>query len=981
MRAIATLFALATLVLPTLASAQEVIWSGTLRGELIATGNALGLDSSGATTPGTGGAIGTFIANPKDHAAAVEGTFPIGTTADFNQNGSEAVLDLPNNATIASAKLVWACSSQNAGNPATPVTTPPEVLLALPNGASQTISPAASNTSLTLISDNYEYYQRYADVTAAVQAGGAGRYMVSRVAGVQFVDANFITGCGWTLFVVYGHPDLPMRNITLWSVGQEVRDDDNALCPCESQIDVTGFCTPPDEGTANGRLVVTALEGDAKFTDDMLMILDPLFPGEFFPLAGPNNAWNNFFASQLNGEDGLVDTRGTFGDRNHVVNPADGTSFTLTPGARQSWDITTIPLNDDEFNPFVLENGQSQTSFVATTGGIETEGDDYIIVAMGLALDFESPDLLSTHVVDRTWALEGDVVTYTFTLLNEGSGRADQVAFCFEGSANSTFLGMTLDGVAQTSATAATLAPANCQASGGHPIGAFEPNQEKVITLQYRVDDLTAAPSLADKVSGTPSWRLEWRPDCAGAEFEVDRQVGTTAIVPGVLIEAALTVNPTTPPAVGNDTVLTYTLTISNLGSADSPATILAKLGVPPNTVYVAGSTTLNGAPVADVGGTTAFAVAQSVSSPGEPSGVIAAGEAAVITIQVRVAADEATTIPQTGFFDVDAGGPNPEAPSNTVTTGVLGPPVPNDRDRDGIPDEEDNCPDTFNTDQADNYPPGGNGIGDACDDVDKDGILDLDEDLGPDGSRDTGDETDPMNPDTDGDGLCDGAIQIAPCVGVEDKDGDFDGGDRGTTETDPTNPDTDGDGLCDGRNNGGDCLGGEADLGSDPLDTDSDDDGLCDGPGAGAWDNSGCVGSETGEDGDLDAGVDTDPMNPDTDGDGLCDGFNNGSPLCRGAEDRDGDRDPSDLVHPGGTESDPLDPDTDDGGVNDGVEFDNGTNPRDPCEGDNQDCTPPMPAMIAEGGACGGGTMGQLGTMIFLFGGIIIVLARRRVA
>ena len=37
------------------------------------------------------------------------------------------------------------------------------------------------------------------------------------------------------------------------------------------------------------------------------------------------------------------------------------------------------------------------------------------------------------------------------------------------------------------------------------------------------------------------------------------------------------------------------------------------------------------------------------------------------------------------------------------------------DTDEDGIPDSTDNCPNTPNEDQLDQYPPGGNGIGDAC--------------------------------------------------------------------------------------------------------------------------------------------------------------------------------------------------------------------------------------------------------------------------
>jgi hypothetical protein len=36
--------------------------------------------------------------------------------------------------------------------------------------------------------------------------------------------------------------------------------------------------------------------------------------------------------------------------------------------------------------------------------------------------------------------------------------------------------------------------------------------------------------------------------------------------------------------------------------------------------------------------------------------------------------------------------------------------------DGDGFSDEEDNCPSTYNPGQEDTLPPGGNGIGDACD-------------------------------------------------------------------------------------------------------------------------------------------------------------------------------------------------------------------------------------------------------------------------
>ena len=66
----------------------------------------------------------------------------------------------------------------------------------------------------------------------------------------------------------------------------------------------------------------------------------------------------------------------------------------------------------------------------------------------------------------------------------------------------------------------------------------------------------------------------------------------------------------------------------------------------------------------------------------------------------------------------------DPEITPNTVTIHqIIG-----DADTDGIPDHEDNCPLDYNTDQEDTYPPGGNGIGDACDcesDLDCDGDVD----------------------------------------------------------------------------------------------------------------------------------------------------------------------------------------------------------------------------------------------------------------
>jgi hypothetical protein len=81
----------------------------------------------------------------------------------------------------------------------------------------------------------------------------------------------------------------------------------------------------------------------------------------------------------------------------------------------------------------------------------------------------------------------------------------------------------------------------------------------------------------------------------------------------------------------------------------------------------------------------------------------------------------------------------------------------------DGVPSGADNCPDTYNPDQEDTYPPQGNGIGDACDcegDFDCDGDVDTDDmrefllDFG------RNPYNDPCTNDwCDGDFNCDGAV------------------------------------------------------------------------------------------------------------------------------------------------------------------------------------------------------------------------------
>ena len=116
-----------------------------------------------------------------------------------------------------------------------------------------------------------------------------------------------------------------------------------------------------------------------------------------------------------------------------------------------------------------------------------------------------------------------------------------------------------------------------------------------------------------------------------------------------------------------------------------------------------------------------------------------------------------------------------------------------NDSDGDGVCGDSDNCPDVANADQADGD---GDLVGDVCDDDDDgDALTDSDEALY---------GTDPNDPDSDDDGLLDGAEVGAASGGCPD----------------PLDPDSDGDTIPDGSEIAG---------GTNPCSADSDGDGVPD--------------------------------------------------------------------------------------------------------------------------------------------------------
>lgn len=380
-------------------------YSAIKNGGIVFTGNTLGLSkAANAASPGVLGSIGAFIS--LDTSLQVS-TFPAGTTLDYTKNGSAAVLNLPAGSTVLYAELVWGGLFRSSANDISALLDNP-VEFITPLG-SNSIAPDVStkqNFNITEEGVTLGFYVRTANVTTLVKNAMNGTYSTGKVpALIEAIDARTseTNHAGWTLAVVYENASLPLRDLTVWSGGVVVSPSVGS-----TDITLTDFITP-DSLPVTGKLFVSAQEGDAVLENDRLLFGQDT--ASLTPLSGPNNPVDNFFASQINDENGALDTSGTFGTRN--ANAAAGTN---TSGCRQGWDITAVDVSSR------LSAGQT-----AAAVRFETDGDLYVPNCLALQIDSKGASLQVKKSVDKTYAEVGEEIGYTLDIANTGSIEAETV--------------------------------------------------------------------------------------------------------------------------------------------------------------------------------------------------------------------------------------------------------------------------------------------------------------------------------------------------------------------------------------------------------------------------------------------------------------------------------------------------------------------------------------------------------------------------
>ncbi|MBV6715023.1 tandem-95 repeat protein [Paenibacillus chitinolyticus] len=438
-------------------------YSTTTNGAITFTGNTLGLSKqNNANAPETARSIGTFTTV---NTSLQDDTYPLGTTSDHRLNSSSAILVLPSQSTVLYAELIWG-GSCNLGEE--------NVSSALNNTVSLTNSAGVftvtPDTAAPSVNTSHYFYVRSANVTSLVRAGGGGTYTVGKVPGTLGDSENSINHAGWTLAVIYQNATLPSRNMTIF-VGNERMDTPSST----NSAVVSGFFTPTS-GPLSGRLFVSAQEGGSPLTGDRVQFGPTA--ADLAPVYGPNNPVSTISCSQINNDSGLLDTTGTFVDRNYPTG-------SVISGGRQGWDVTNVDVSSK------LIHSQTSANIRGTT-----YGDVYLINALALQVNINAPVISVTKESNKTTAYINEAITYKVTISNSGNATANTLTLTDQQPAGTTFIAgsVIVNGTAQASANPYT----------GISLGNLANSQSIVVQFQSRVTSRPASPAqFADQATVT----------------------------------------------------------------------------------------------------------------------------------------------------------------------------------------------------------------------------------------------------------------------------------------------------------------------------------------------------------------------------------------------------------------------------------------------------------------------------------------------
>ncbi|PZA08210.1 MULTISPECIES: DUF11 domain-containing protein [unclassified Meiothermus] len=556
-------------------------------------------------------------------------------------NSSSATLSLPAGATVLWAGLYWGAEYQGSAPPS-----PAQVGFRTPAMSGyQTLT--ATQTDYANSDPGYIRYQRFAEVTSLVQAGGSGTYWVANVQATQYTSGTAPSPyAGWSLVVVYQRSGEPLRHLRVYDGFAAVTSSNPSV-----SITVSGFITPLS-GPVNARLGMVAYEGDLGTKGDSVTLNSGSFSAT---LSNAVNPADNFFNSTISDLGAYVSGK--------------------TPNY-----INQLGFDIDRLQVSGLPNGATSATFAFQTGG-----DWYYPGVFTFAIDLYAPDLTTSFTktvqdLNGGNVVVGDVLEYTVGFTNTGGDGATNVVLRdpipsgtqyvpgslrvvqnAAGAPTGTFTDAAGDDIAEYSSACSELPGSppcvrfrlgtGANATQG---GLILPTQGA--TVRFRVQVL---PSAAGQTL-TNTARVDYNSQTLGTAFSQAASASASASVP-TPPGLAKAFSPGSIP-VGSPSTLTLTLSNSNAAVATLTSALIDNL--PAGLVVAsspAASTTCPGGSVTAAAGSSSVSLGSGAQIP--------AGGTCTVSVQVtsNSPGSYTNTLPA-GALQTDLGNsPNPASATLTV--------------------------------------------------------------------------------------------------------------------------------------------------------------------------------------------------------------------------------------------------------------------------------------------------------------------------
>lgn len=416
------------------------VYNKNINGQFAMTGNTV---LSCSTSEGTNSAncarartFGTPLVNYNNNAYVMRNSNSgiTGLTSSqtvFNSthvfNSSSATITIPSSATISKAFLFWFGTlerppASQGGIAAVNGNDKDKVVFARENETCATTTACTVTGSVATETDtngNVKFYRTYADVTSKITSGVSwtvsgseqtAKFTAGNIQTAQGVDRS----AGWSLILVYAHPDEPLRNITVYSGFSYVAQQSS------EQINLSGFLTPPS-GTVTSNVGVVGIEGDYSSTGDALIVTSG---NKTTTVSNALNPANNFLNSTVS-QDGV---------RNGYFDNSNADRYQNTFGV----DVDRFELVN------AVPNSASSVS-VTFSSNLDT----YFPAAMVMANELYAPELQLTKYISNVTqggtgsnadVTQGDVVEYTIEIENVGHGAATDIVITDAADPHLTFL-------------------------------------------------------------------------------------------------------------------------------------------------------------------------------------------------------------------------------------------------------------------------------------------------------------------------------------------------------------------------------------------------------------------------------------------------------------------------------------------------------------------------------------------------------------